>query len=126
STPKELKQAKDLLAEHDLATCRLIVDFAVDHAAQPNFKMRHFGAVLGYVPEALVSLEQSRTRQLREEQDRRRHQEEMEAFKQRPVNVEGLLKLTVGRFKLDHRREPTAAEIDELRRELSGRRDTHP
>ncbi len=118
-TPKELNQAKAILVENPEPAARFIVDFALEKARETNFRMRHFGAVLGYAAEALEHHKRAAVRSRREEADRRGRREEDLALRSAPRNVNGLLTLKIGRFKLDHGREPTAAEVDDLRRSLA-------
>lgn len=126
--PKELAQAKDLLAAHGFDACRSIVDFAIEKAAETNFKVRHFGAVLAYVPEAIAALDRTRLRKRRAEDERRRRDEETariaaerEAYFKLPPEERLAHRLNrhVAVFKTLERREPTPAEVEDLRRRLS-------
>ena len=126
--PKELVQAKDLLMTHAPDTCRTIVDFALAKAAETNFKMRHFGAVLAYVPEALAVLERTRTLERRAADDHRRREEEdtriaaeRDAYFNLPPEERFAQRLTrrIAVFKTLERSEPTPEEIEDLRHRLS-------
>ena len=130
AAPKESKQAKDLLAEHPLETCRTIVDLALERAAETSFKPRHFGAVLSYVPEALASLEQHQARRQREQDERRRRLEddarieaERSAYLELPADerLARRLERSIAIFKTLERRDPTPAELEDLRRKLSSK-----
>jgi hypothetical protein len=128
ATPKEVKQAKDLLASHPLETCRAVVDFALEKAAETNFKMRNFGAILAYVPEALASLEQTQARRRRLQEERaRREAEDAQIAAERAAyfnlppehRLERRLSRRVVAFKTFEGRKPTPTEVEDLRRRLS-------
>ena len=68
---KELAQATRLIAKHGADTAEYIIDYAVSAGASTNFRMRHFGAVLSYVAEALVHFRRQTQRRIREEHKRR-------------------------------------------------------
>lgn len=70
--PKEVSQAAALLQKHGADTAHYIVDYAVVAAQRTRFEMRHFGAVLSYVDEALEALHAQTQRRIREEHRRRR------------------------------------------------------
>lgn len=117
-TPKELGQAKAILAGHPEKTARFIVDFALEKARETHFRMRHFGAVLAYVSEAIAQEARAEAQRREAEENRRRRELEDLAFKNSGPNLHGLLTLKVGRFKLDMGRDPTTEELEVLRREL--------
>lgn len=54
-TPRELDQARELIESHGAEAADFVVDFALHQAQQTRFQMKTFGAVLQYVPEALVA-----------------------------------------------------------------------
>jgi hypothetical protein len=54
---KECNQANDLVSAYGEDGARFIVDFAVAEAEKTNFKMRVFGGLLQYVPEAAIALD---------------------------------------------------------------------
>ena len=54
---KETNQALTLLAQHGLATCRHIVDFALRESLRTNYAPQHFGAILNYTSRALTDLQ---------------------------------------------------------------------
>jgi phage replication O-like protein O len=116
--PKELDQAKTLLTTYPEPIARFIVDFALQRARETNFRVRYFGAVLGYVAEALEHHARAQVRTRRDEANRRRMQEEELAFRNAPRNLNGLLMLKISRFKLNKGREPSADEIEVMRREF--------
>lgn len=76
STPKELKQAKDLLTKHGEDTSKALVNFAFERAAETQFRMEHFGAVLTYVSRGLASLATAEARHRAEEDTKRKRVEE--------------------------------------------------
>ena len=87
---KEIAQATGLLARYDHDTVDYIVRFAIEKGAETNFRMQHFGAVLGYVElalaEQLARAERARRERVSQEQrdkeeaDRRAEQAAFEAL----------------------------------------------
>jgi len=75
-TAKELRQAAELLSEHGPDASRFIVDFAVAFARRTGFKMRHFGAVLSYLDEALAEHQKRLRKAIREVHSRTAASEE--------------------------------------------------
>lgn len=69
---RELHQAEGLLKRFGRTKVNFILDFAVRSAKTTNFKMRTFGALLQYIPEAIAAYEQA---EKREEHTRRAHLE---------------------------------------------------
>jgi hypothetical protein len=58
---KECNQANDLIGNYGEDGARFIVDFAVAQAEKTNFKMRVFGGLLQYVPEAAIALDRRKS-----------------------------------------------------------------
>ena len=125
---KELQQAHELLTAHGEAKATWIVRFALQSATETNFRMRHFGAVLSYVPEALAAYDSELARREREETTARRRADEerqLEAERiawQRMTPEERLekdLERSLQVFPIKHRREPGPADVERPRSELA-------
>jgi hypothetical protein len=84
---REVAQAEKLLKSHGLDRVNFIIDFAIRSAQQTKFRIRTFGAIHQYVPEALRAYErikrdeeQANQRQAqREESDRQEAQQDRKA-----------------------------------------------
>lgn len=68
---RELEQAGELLERIGARQAAALVDHALRAAKETNFKMRHFGAVLGYETEAAEALRQEEQRRIRAQHERR-------------------------------------------------------
>jgi len=53
---KEISQALSLISQHGTEKTNHIIEYAAARAAETNFKIQHFGAVLSYASRALVAL----------------------------------------------------------------------
>ncbi len=74
--PKEVRQAIALIERYGLEEARFIVDHALDEARRTRFGMRHFGAVLSYAQDALVSFSNREAQRSRARAQERRHRED--------------------------------------------------
>jgi hypothetical protein len=80
ATPRELGQARELLARVGAERAEFVVRFALAEARKTKFEMRHFGAVLGYEAEALLSQSRrSAAARNRQTSDSERSRKEKEA-----------------------------------------------
>ena len=68
---RELEQAGALLERLGQEQAAALVDHALRAAKETHFKMRHFGAVLGYEAEAAEALRREGQRRIRAERERR-------------------------------------------------------
>jgi len=72
---REVAQAEKLLKSHGLDRVNFIIDYAVRSANRTNFRMRTFGAIHQYVPEALRAYDRIR----RDEEQAKRTEAKREA-----------------------------------------------
>lgn len=89
---RELRQAEELLANHSPRQLDFLLDYAVRAAARTKFRMRTFGAILQYVPEAMAEYHRIE----REQEARRRADHERQAREQ---DYEASLRLAEERLR---------------------------
>ena len=58
---KETSQALALVTQHGLENTKHIIEYAVRKAAETNFSMQHFGAVLSYASRAIAEMDHRRS-----------------------------------------------------------------
>ena len=104
ATPKELRQATDLIEAHGRDVAQFIAEYAISQAAITRFRMRHFGAVCSYVDEAMAELRRRRTRKAHQDHDRERRCEE-----DLRISYEAWRRVEVERLK--RRMDPTALDV---------------
>lgn len=79
ASKRELEQAVGLLERLGQPRAEALVDYALGAAKETNFKMRHFGAVLGYEAEAEEALRRNEQRRLRaQREERERFEKDLE------------------------------------------------
>lgn len=61
-SPKEIGQAKSLVAELGQNRAHFVLDFAIEEARRTRFEMRYFGAIFQYLEEALARFETEQAR----------------------------------------------------------------
>lgn len=126
--PRELDQAAQLLAAHGTERARFIVGYAIEQAAETKFRMRHFGALEGYVSESLVAFETAeKNRRRREaeelkqrEEDKQREAERAEWARLSPEDrIERRVQTNLITFRILKGRDPTDADVEELRQKFA-------
>jgi len=73
---KEISHAKALVAELGQARADFVLDYAIAEARRTHFEMRHFGAILQYLEEALNGYGREQARLTREAAARQQSEEE--------------------------------------------------
>jgi hypothetical protein len=76
ATPREVSQAKTLVGELGQPRAHFVLEYAITEARRTRFEMRHFGAILQYLDEALGRYEREQTRLTRAAESRREAEEE--------------------------------------------------
>jgi len=76
ATPKEVSQAKTLVGELGQPRAHFVLEYAINEARRTQFEMRHFGAILQYLDEALGRYEREQARLTEAAESRREAEEE--------------------------------------------------
>lgn len=127
-TQKELKQAKQLIEDFGEEKAQYITDHALQKAPETNYRMKYFGAVLGYVDGALKAFdkEQLRKQQEKEERGRLLQKQKLQERKDKrwlanprfSRDMQGLLTLRIKNFEIKNAHTPTQEEVQQMKKDM--------
>lgn len=127
-TQKELKKAKELINEYGKKQARYITDYAIQKAPQTNYKMKYFGAALGYADEAIKAFHQQETKRQQEIEERQRLLKKEKAQEQKDKkwlenprftkDMGAALGFRKKTFEIKNKRKPTEKEIEQMKQEM--------
>ncbi len=123
---KEIDQANQLLTTYGKDKTKYILNFAISQMHKTNFKVLYFGAIKGYITNAIKNYEIELASKKREQQDKeQQHNARVIEYKKwlsktPEERIEPFIEMFITRLRTFEHREPTPEELDaKIKKELA-------